>query len=139
MTVKAASDVWTFSDFRPGYHFGEMSITLGADRLSQWKAIYGSGPDGKDVAQAVPHGLLVTCMMEAYLGLIQPRPPGNIHAGQSLVFGPGRVRLGDTVTMTASCLDTAERKGRGWVTFEVIVSNGSETLLRGAIRTIWAR
>jgi acyl dehydratase len=77
--------------------------------------------------------------MEAYLGLIQPRPPGNIHAGQSLVFGPGLLRVGDQITISVSCKEKTEIKGRGWVTFECLVTNGAATLLRGDIRSIWAK
>lgn len=139
MKTEASEDVWTFSDFQAGQSFGQMSITLGSDRLAKWDAIFGSRENADAACRFLPRGLLVTSMMEAYLGLIQPRPPGNIHAGQSLVFGPGRVSLGDTVTISASCKEKAERKGRGWVTFEVIVTRGSETLLRGDIRSIWAK
>lgn len=139
MTSEAVTEAWAYADFQPGHTFGEMSIVLDADRLAQWDAIYGGGGNLNDPARPVPRGLLVTCMMEAYLELIQPRPPGNIHAGQSLVFGTGHIQLGDTVTVTASCLDKTLRKGRGWVIFEVTVTRGDQTLLRGEIRSIWAR
>lgn len=139
MTSKAATDVWTFADFHPGHSFGEMSITLDAVRLAKWNAIYGGASEPYNPSRPLPCGLLVTCMMEAYLGLIQPRPPGNIHAGQSLEFSTGHVRLGDTVTMKATCRDKTERNGRGWVTFALTVTRGAETLLRGDVRSIWAR
>ncbi|GGO62745.1 Acyl dehydratase [Roseovarius pacificus] len=139
MTIKAATDVWTFADFRPGQSFGEMSIILDASRLAKWEAIYGGGSEPVVPSRPLPRGMLVTCMMEAYLGLIQPRPPGNIHAGQSLDFGSGHVRLGDTVTMTATCRDKTERKGRGWVTFALTVTRGADTLLSGDVRSVWAR
>ncbi|RXV59155.1 hypothetical protein C6W92_15685 [Roseovarius sp. A46] len=139
MTAKPATDVWTFADFHPGHSFGEMSITLDPDRLAKWDAIYGGGSKSDDTSRPLPRGLLVTCMMEAYLGLIQPRPPGNIHAGQSLNFGTGHVRLGDTVTLKATCRDKTERKGRGWVTFALTVTRGAETLLSGDVRSIWAK
>jgi hypothetical protein len=139
MTSAEVTEAWTYADFQPGHNFGKMSIVLDVDRLAQWDAIYGGGGDSNDPARLVPQGLLVTCMMEAYLGLIQPRPPGNIHAGQSIVFGTSHVWLGDTVTITASCMDKTLRKGRGWVIFEVTVARGDQTLLRGEIRSIWAR
>jgi hypothetical protein len=139
VTTSAAKDVWTFADLCLGHTFGEISFTLDAGRLAQWDAIYGGDQNLDNSARALPVGLLVTCMMEAYLSLIQPRPPGNIHAGQSLVFGTGHVRLGDTVNVTVICQDKTERKGRGWVTLAATVAHGDETLLRGEIQVIWAK
>lgn len=137
----SGEDVWTFADFRAGHSFGEMSLVLDESRLDQWRSIYGDGgAENADAgSRAVPRGLLVTCMMEAYLGLIGPRPPGNIHASQKIAFGPCRPRLGDTLSVRASCLDKIERKGRGWVTFEVAIDKDGDNLLRGEIRTIWAK
>lgn len=133
-------DVWTFADFRPGHSFGEMSLVLDESRLEQWQSIYGDGGlDGGARPGDVPRGLLVTCMMEAYLGLIGPRPPGNIHASQKIAFGSCRPRLGDSLSLRATCLDKVERKGRGWVTFEVSVDKEGQNLLRGEIRTVWAK
>lgn len=134
-------DVWTFANFRPGHSFGSMKIMLDQARLEQWQSIYG----GNQVADPtlpsgmLPEGLLVTCMMEAYLHLVQPRPPGNIHASQKIMFAKARPRIGDTLTLSISCLDKTEKKGRGWVTFEASVDCDGHALLRGEIRTVWAQ
>ncbi|MBW3098176.1 hypothetical protein [Pseudohoeflea coraliihabitans] len=130
----AQDEVWTFERFSPGLAFGETTIRLDRARLERWQAIYGKA--GED---SVPRGLLVTAMMEAYLDLIQPRPPGNIHASQKLTFGPRAARLNEPLALHVTCGDKTTRKGRGWVTFEVTVKAGEDMLLRGEIRTIWAR
>jgi hypothetical protein len=135
MNSTDVKDVWTFDDFRPGDSLGGISVVIDAERLGKWQKIYGDLPaDG-----VVPRGLLVACMMEAYLALVAPRPPGNIHASQKLSFSTAHAQLGDTLSMTANCLEKTLRKGRGWVTFEVVIAVESVELLRGEIRTVWAK
>lgn len=126
--------VWVFDDFSPGQPLGSFSITLDDEHLDNWTAIYGDRPS----SESAPAGMLVAAMMEAYLNAIQPRPPGNIHASQKLVFGRS-AKAGDTLEAQVSCLSKERRKERGWVTFGVVLSVEGQDVLNGEIRTIWAR
>lgn len=139
--TSAADNVWTFADFRCGHVFGTMPIVLDSARLERWRSIYGVRRSGAGATSSseVPRGLLVTCMMEAYLGLVQPRPPGNIHAGQKVAFRSGGAQIGDTLKAHLSCTDKFQRKGRGWVHFRVSIDKEEDALLCGEIRTIWAK
>lgn len=126
--------VWVYDDFNPGQPLGNCAITLDDARLDNWTAIYGERP----ASENVPAGVLVAAMMEAYLNSIQPRPPGNIHASQKLVFGRS-AKAGDKLEAEVSCLSKERRKERGWVTFGVVLSVEGQDVLNGEIRTIWAK
>lgn len=132
----AESDVpvWVFDDFRPGTALGCVDIPLDEARLANWAAIYGP----LAAREHLPAGMLVAAMMEAYLTAVQPRPPGNIHASQKLAFGKA-ARAGDRLVAEVSCISKEKRKERCWVTFGVVLRNGENDVLRGEIRTIWAK
>lgn len=68
-----------WEDFQPGASLGE--ITLGfEDRLSQaWRDIFGHG-HANGPAEAA--GVAVAMMMRGYLGMVTPRPPGNVHTSE---------------------------------------------------------
>jgi acyl dehydratase len=132
--TRSATDPWVFDDFRPGTELGRVSLVLDDKRAANWAAIYGAAP----APGRVPAGMLVAAMMEAYLKAFQPRPPGNIHASQKLVFGAG-AKLGDRLDAIVTCLDKVLRKERRWVTFGVTLTSGPDDILRGEIRAVWAR
>lgn len=135
MTERPADDVWTFADFRPGLDLERVSVCLDEARLQIWSSIYGK-PRRSDV---VPSGVLVAAAMEAYLKAFKPRPAGNIHAGQKLIFSGRNVEPGTKLDITVSCLGKNLRKERRWVTFGVTVLDGADALLQGEIQTIWAK
>lgn len=126
--------IWVFDDFSPGQPLGDITIALDDTHFDNWTAIYGERPAG----ERVPAGMLVAAMMEAYLSAIQPRPPGNIHASQKLVFHRSAC-VGDRLEAQVSCLSKERRKERGWVTFGVVLRAGGQDVLSGEIRTIWAK
>lgn len=128
-----ARPVWVFDSFRPGEALGRHAITLDDARLAGWQAVYGAAADGH-----VPSGILVSAMMEAYLEAFSPRPPGNIHAAQTLVFS-GSVVRGDRLEAEVRCLWKEMRKSRKWVGFGVVLKTGDREVLAGEIRTIWAK
>lgn len=133
MTQQPDQSLWVFDRFEPGQPLGSLVIALDDERLENWKAIYGPPQS----TERVPSGLLVSAMMEAYLLAIQPRPPGNVHAGQLLKFG-APVRAGDRLDAEVSCLWKERRKERGWVGFGVKLRCDGRDVLNGEVRTIWA-
>ncbi|MCO5070459.1 MAG: hypothetical protein M9944_04520 [Rhizobiaceae bacterium] len=138
MTHTIDDAVWTYEDFQPGETYGSVELKLDETRLALWKEVYGDEAR-IDQTGRVPRGLLVAGMMETYLRVVSPRPPGNIHASQKLMLGSGSLKVGDTVTATVTCLDKIRRKDRGWVTIGVVMNSNGHELLRGEIRTVWAR
>lgn len=130
---------WTHADFQPGAALGAIAVALDARRLALWNSIYGeiggaAGPDGP-----VPHGLIVAAMMEGYIGAIQPRPPGNIHAGQRLAFTGHAVRPEARLAIAFTCKGKEIRRGRRWLALGVTIHDGDALVADGEIVSIWAR
>ncbi|QRG09075.1 hypothetical protein EZH22_12845 [Xanthobacter dioxanivorans] len=130
----AAARVWVFDDFRPGEPLGRHAIALDEARLATWRAIYGASAEEGHV----PSGMLVAAMMEAYLMAIRPRPPGNVHAAQTLAFG-APAKAGDRLDAEVSCLWKEMRRTRCWVGFGVVLRDGGRCVLTGEISAIWSR
>ncbi|WP_204318720.1 hypothetical protein [Pseudooceanicola aestuarii] len=124
---------WTFDRLTPGQCFGPVTIPLDETRQAGWRAIYGA-PEG----ETAPDGLIVAGMMEAFIRAIQPRPRGNVHAGQTLALTGATVRLGEDVTYHVSVAARDQKRGRNWITCSVRAEAGGRALLRGDITTIWA-
>lgn len=134
MTIGSDTPLWVFDNFRPGALLGRLDIVLDRTRIANWAAIYGL----PRASGCVPSGMLVAAMMEAYLRAIQPRPPGNVHAGQRLAFGKP-VYAGDRLEAEVSCLAKEVRNDRYWLTFGVVLRTSGGDVLKGEIRSIWAK
>lgn len=134
MMQTTAPAIWTYDDFLPGSVLGRLVIALDVQRIAHWAAIYGAPA----TPGQLPAGLLVAAMMEAYLRAIQPRPPGNIHASQTLRFR-GTARPGDEIAAEVTCVAKELRRERRWVTFGVNLRSRADDVLSGEICTIWAR
>ncbi len=126
-------DVWTYDDFAAGLALKTVSVTLDAAKLDLWERMYG--PVDRD--GALPRGLLVSAMVEAFIASGQPRPKGNIHASQSLEFSGPAPRLDDVLTVKASCLTKELKKERKWVTIRTEGQIAGQTVCRGDFLIIW--
>lgn len=125
----------TFDDFVPGHCFGAIPITLDEQLWSSWIQLF---PDDAACAPDMPEGMTAVLVMRAYMELVAPRPPGNVHASQS--FEVARLpRLGQTVTTAITCTGKELRNGRRWVDLATDSRNeGDEHLFTGRMRMIWA-
>ncbi|KAA8605733.1 hypothetical protein AL036_17670 [Salipiger aestuarii] len=125
----------TFDDFRPGHIFGTAPVTLDDALFGKWTALF---PDDAACAPDMPEGMIAVLVMNAYMELIAPRPPGNVHAGQT--FALERLpKLGETVNTTITCTGKELRKGRRWLTLETRSHDDADNFLfSGEMRLIWA-
>jgi hypothetical protein len=123
--------VWTFDDFEPGAPVGEATVDLDARRLDLWRRLHGS-------AEGVPSGVILAAMMEAYIAAIQPRPKGNVHAGQSLAFNGRRPDPGAALRFAFACRDKALKRGRRWVWLDLEAGDDGGPVATGTIAAIWA-
>lgn len=126
---------WTFADFPVGEPMAEVAIELSEARAATWASLYGGAP--KLAGEPAPRGLAVAAMMEAYIRAIQPRPPGNVHAGQTLTFF-GKPKVGATLTARFTVVAKELKKERRWLTLGVEMFDGGEKVLSGEILSIWA-
>ncbi len=127
---------WTFADFPVGETMAEVEIALTPEKAALWASI--SGAETPAAGDPAPRALMVAAMMETYIRALQPRPPGNVHAGQTLSFHGPAPAIGATLTARFACRAKAEKKGRFWITLGVEMFEGTRPALSGEILSIWA-
>jgi hypothetical protein len=123
----------TYDSFIPGQVMGARQMVLDAAALEAWHALFPEDAPG----EAMPHGMVAAISMRADAEILQPRPPGNIHAAQhfALLRLP---RQGEHLTTTITCLKKAWRKGRSWVTLGMDTTDPEGPALHGRMTVIWA-
>ena len=123
--------VWTFEDFEAGAPVGEATVALDHRRLDLWERLHGP-------ADGLPSGLVLAAMMEAYIAAIQPRPEGNVHAGQTLAFSGRRPAPDAGLHFAFACRDKALKRDRRWVWFDFEAADSAGPVAAGTITAIWA-
>ncbi|MGF6861429.1 hypothetical protein ABIE69_002001 [Rhodobacteraceae bacterium MBR-64] len=125
----------TFDDFRPGHVFGTAPVTLDDALFQKWTALF---PEDAACAPGMPEGMTAVLVMNAYMKLIAPRPPGNVHASQAFTL-ECLPKLGETVNTTITCTGKELLKGRRWLDLETRSHDeAGNFLFSGAMRLIWA-
>lgn len=111
-------------------------MSVDADMLSQWEALYGPRP----ASDMLPLAFAPLLLMRAMLTIASPRPPGNIHVEQT--YNIERMpRLGDSLIAAVSCCAKEIRKERRIVELEVMLSDKSDTtpMFSGRSTLFWAQ
>ncbi len=126
----------TFNDFEPGKSFGTLTETPDPALLDQWSKLY---PNDVVPPGAMPRGISTVLMMRAYMQLLQPRPPGNIHARQKMrLHSP--IRPGDRISTELRCVSKEVRRERRYVTFEAHgTRQDGACCFEGVMTMIWAK
>ncbi len=127
-----------FDDFQPGRVLGEHVETYGPELASRWQHIFGNPPDEGADAAVEGASVAVVVMMRAYLGIVTPRPPGNVHARQrfSLADPP---RPGETIRSVVACVSKELKRGRRCVELQVRgTGEGGRSIYGGSMTLIWA-
>jgi len=127
-----------FEDFQPGTLIGERIEVYDAGQAQRWQAIFGEQPeDGADGA-AEGLSMAVVNMMRAYLHVVTPRPPGNVHFRQQLRMR-NIPRSGEAIHVTVHCAHKEMRRERRYVDLKVH-GKGKEdrALFDGVISLIWS-
>jgi hypothetical protein len=125
----------TFADFKPGTTLGENVETYDASLVQAWQRIFGQDPVD-DAAEAASVAMVLS--MRAFLEVVSPRPPGNVHAREqfSLASLP---RLGEQVRNVISCVAKEIKRERFYVDLEVNgTGEGGRALYSGRMSLIWA-
>lgn len=125
-----------FDTFTQGETIGAADVVLDAAMADAWAIV--SGRPAPAPGTPCPAGLLVAAMMRGYTRVCDNRPPGNVHAGQQLTFGP-RPLIGDKLTLVLACATKELRNGRRWLGFDVTMTGrGDVAHLAGRMRLLWA-
>ncbi|MBS77763.1 hypothetical protein [Variovorax sp.] len=127
-----------FDDFVPGARMGETHMVYRAEFASQWERIFGA-PSGDADRAAEGASIATVMMMRAYMAVVSPRPPGNMHARQQIVLD-GVPRLNEEVRTEVSCAAKEIRRDRRYVELLVdATGDGGRAIYRGRMTLIWAR
>ena len=123
----------TFDSFVPGQVMGSSASVLEVEQLRAWRALF---PED-DLDGAMPHGMVAAIAMRAYAQVVQPRPPGNVHAAQH--FDLFRLpREGEVLTTRVTCLAKEIRKDRRRVTLQMDCTGTEGPAFRGRMTVLWA-
>lgn len=127
-----------FDDFRPGVPMGEYEEVYDAQQAGRWQTIFGSTAQEDANAASEAASMAVVAMMRAFLHVVSPRPPGNVHARQQLQMH-ALPRLGETMRIAVTCAGKEVRRERRYVDLGVrATGDGSRALFEGCISLIWA-
>lgn len=126
-----------FEDFQPGVVIGECVQVYDAEQAQRWQAIFSGGTQPQRSA-AEGSSMAVIGMMRAYLQVVTPRPPGNVHARQKLRMY-GVPQLGESIRVSVHCSHKEMRRERRYVDLQAQgVGEGDRPLFDGLISLIWA-
>lgn len=129
------SELYTYERFTPGALLGHWEEPLSPSLMSAWERLFGDQPQDAPARQA---GLAVALMMRAYLNVVTPRPPGNIHARQVLDVR-GLPQSGELVRSSIRCVDKEIRRDRRYLQLEVSGTGADgRALYTGQMNLIWA-
>ena len=124
-----------FDSFEPGRVYGSNTETLGDALLERWAALY---PWDRPAAGRAPAGIATVLTMRAYMIVLQPRPPGNVHAGSTMRH-PAPIVPGARVTTEIRCIDRQLKAGRRFVDIgSRSVDDAGHLVADGTMRLVWA-
>lgn len=127
----------TFDTFEPGKNLGQIVLRHDPARLGTWNRMF---PDSREAhPDSLPAGYILAAFMRGYLAIIGDRPPGNVHAGQTLNWHRS-VPYGADLVVDLTCRDKNLKDDRRWVWFTVTVAQiGAGPCLSGDMRMLWAK
>ena len=128
------TEVITFERFSPGSDLGEASLAVDQPLIDSLQKVYGFA---WSAGQPVPMALCTVLMMRAYLQVVTPRPPGNVH-GRQWLQAHAPMHLGDTVRTRMRCLSKELKSGRRWVQLEALGSVADKPAYTGRLTLLWA-
>lgn len=127
-----------FDDFVAGTRMGETRVVYQPELAGQWEQIFGT-PSGDSDHAAEGASIATVMMMRAYMSVVTPRPPGNMHARQQLVLD-SVPRLHEAVRTEVSCAAKEIRRDRRYVELQLdATGDGGRAIYRGRMTLIWAR
>lgn len=126
---------WTFDRFAPGQSFGVVSWTPDRAAFARWNALFRTCPDDQET---LPAGMISMVALRAYMTLLDARPPGNIHALQTMRIDR-LPPIGTPLETELRCRSCELRNGRRWVVFETQTRTADgDACFEGGMTMLWA-
>jgi hypothetical protein len=123
-----------FQDFSPGSEMGEHVELYDESAARLWRTVFEAGA-GSPAEQL---GVATALMMRGYLAVVQPRPPGNVHARQQLQVS-ALPHIGEAIRMRVRCAGKEIRRERRYVQIAVDgTGDGGRALFSGSLSLVWA-
>lgn len=127
-----------FDDFVPGSSLGEIELPFEPALAQSWQAIFGSQPEDGAGGGAEGASMAVVMMMRAFLNVVAPRPPGNVHARQQLHLS-GTPRTAEVIRTEMRCIGKEIKRERRYVELQALgTGEGGRPLFDGRMSLIWA-
>ncbi|WP_179044467.1 hypothetical protein [Sphingobium lactosutens] len=89
-----------FADFVVGKVMGQVETPISDEKVKAWTELY---PWDAEKGGEAPWSMATALMMEAYLKVVAPRPPGNLHVNQVMRI-EDTAMIGEAVTIEIMCL-----------------------------------
>lgn len=126
---------WTFDRFEAGRSFGTVRWTPDRDAFERWNALFRTCPDDQ---AALPAGMVSMVALRAYMTLLDQRPPGNIHAVQTMRI-ERLPAIGTPLETELRCRSRELRNGRRWVIFDTSTRTlDGSPCFEGSMTMLWA-
>lgn len=124
-----------WEDFQPGASLGEITQPFEAALSQAWQGIFGRDGAGGPAEGA---GIAIAMMMRGYLGVVAPRPPGNVQARQRFTL-EAVPRPGEAIRTVVTCLSKEIKRERRYLDLEVRgTGTGGRAIYGGILTLIWA-
>ena len=121
--------------FEPGAAMGEITQVFDASLSLAWEGIFGAGDSGRPAEAA---SIAVAMMMRGYLGVVTPRPAGNVHARQRFTL-QALPKQGEAIRTVVTCVGKEIKRERRYVDLDVRgTGNDGRAIYHGVLSLIWA-
>ena len=104
-----------WDDFQPGAPLGELTEIFEPALATAWRDIFGHDHAG---GRAEGAGIAMAMMMRGYLGVVTPRPPGNVQSRQRFTLD-APPQPGEAIRTVVTCLSKEIKRERRYLDLEV--------------------
>lgn len=126
-----------FDDFQPGQALGDHQEVFDQSLAASWRSLFGLAPGRSPHPGELP-SLAVALAMRAYLSVVSPRPPGNVHARQQFQM-LAMPEVDETIVTSVICVGKEYRRERRYVDIQVEGrGRDARPLFVGEMSLIWA-
>lgn len=123
----------TFDKLQAGSLIADGELIVDEESVKEWNKLFACPPAGS----RIPMGAVPLVLMKAYAGLVIPRPPGNVHVGQSCTLHE-LPEIGQPLRTSASCVSKERRGDRLIVRFDVRLHNDRfDPMITGISTMFW--
>lgn len=124
-----------WEDFQPGALLGEITQAFEPSLATAWRDIFGHDSAGGPAEGA---GIAVAMMMRGYLGVVTPRPPGNVQARQRFTLN-AVPQQGEAIRTVVTCVSKEIKRERRYLDLEVRGTGAAgRAVYTGTLTIIWA-